>query len=122
MQALALSRQSSLIQAIHRTLFVICLPRNQIPSSFYFLCAQTPANDSQETAESKQEEPSCLSTRNERLQIGEPVGSAFQGWIGQGFPVYRGDIFHTINRLRKLQLNKRALEITSCSFIWPSSE
>ncbi|GAV64122.1 PPR domain-containing protein/PPR_2 domain-containing protein/PPR_3 domain-containing protein [Cephalotus follicularis] len=111
MQALALSAQRSLIQAINRTLFVTCLPRNQIPSSFYFLCAQTPGNDSQETLESKKEEPSCLSKRIERLQRGEPVGSAFQGWMGQGFPVHRGDIFHAINRLRKLQLNKRALEV-----------
>ncbi|GAV68939.1 PPR domain-containing protein/PPR_2 domain-containing protein [Cephalotus follicularis] len=111
MQALALSGQRSFVQAIHRTLFVTCLPRNQIPSSFYLFCAQTPGNVSQETLDSKQEKPSCLSMRIERLQRGEPVGSAFQGWMGQGFSVHRGDILHAINRLRKLKLNKRALEV-----------
>ncbi|OMO93063.1 hypothetical protein COLO4_17142 [Corchorus olitorius] len=31
--------------------------------------------------------------------------------MADGFPVHRGDIFHAINRLRKLKLNKRALEV-----------
>ncbi|KDP34498.1 hypothetical protein JCGZ_11048 [Jatropha curcas] len=29
----------------------------------------------------------------------------------EGFPIHRGDIFHAVNRLRKLKLNKRALEV-----------
>lgn len=37
--------------------------------------------------------------------------SVFQSWMGDGFPIHRGDIFHAINRLRKLKLNKRALQI-----------
>uniref|UniRef100_A0A7C9A3V1 Pentatricopeptide repeat-containing protein n=1 Tax=Opuntia streptacantha TaxID=393608 RepID=A0A7C9A3V1_OPUST len=57
------------------------------------------------------EKPNILSLRIERLPRGEPVGLVFQGWMGEGFPVHRGDIFHAINRLRKLKLNKRALEV-----------
>ncbi|KAM0934489.1 putative tetratricopeptide-like helical domain superfamily [Dioscorea sansibarensis] len=52
-----------------------------------------------------------LSWRVERLPKGESVVSAFQSWMGEGFAVHRGDIFHTINRLRKLKMNKRALEV-----------
>ncbi|KAK1293047.1 Pentatricopeptide repeat-containing protein [Acorus calamus] len=54
---------------------------------------------------------SSLSSRIERLSNGESVVSAFQGWMGDGFPVHRGDVFHAINRLRKFKLNKRALEV-----------
>ncbi|KAL6979192.1 hypothetical protein U1Q18_020856, partial [Sarracenia purpurea var. burkii] len=58
------------------------------------------------------EEPNkSLCWRLERLPKGEPVGSVFQSWMGDGFPIQRGDIFHTINRFRKLQCNKRALEV-----------
>ncbi|KAJ6670605.1 hypothetical protein OIU85_014464 [Salix viminalis] len=57
------------------------------------------------------EAPKCLSLRIEKLPGGESVGYAFQSWMGEGFPIHRGDIFHTINRLRKLRLNKRALEV-----------
>ncbi|XP_004294523.1 PREDICTED: pentatricopeptide repeat-containing protein At1g07590, mitochondrial-like [Fragaria vesca subsp. vesca] len=31
--------------------------------------------------------------------------------MGDGFPIHRGDIFHAINRLRKLKSNQRALEV-----------
>lgn len=31
--------------------------------------------------------------------------------MGEGLPVHRGEIFHTINRLPKLKLHKRALEV-----------
>ncbi|WCJ43467.1 Tetratricopeptide repeat (TPR)-like superfamily protein [Euphorbia peplus] len=54
---------------------------------------------------------SCLSVRIEKLPRTESVGSAFRSWMGEGFPVHRGDVFHAINRLRKLKLNKRALEV-----------
>ncbi|KAG0452864.1 hypothetical protein HPP92_025528 [Vanilla planifolia] len=52
-----------------------------------------------------------LSLRIERLPKGEPVISAFQSWMGDGFAVHRGGIFHAINRLRKLGMNRRALEV-----------
>ncbi|MQM14270.1 hypothetical protein Taro_047202 [Colocasia esculenta] len=58
------------------------------------------------------EEPAeSLSARMEKLPKEHPVVSAFQSWMGDGFPVHRGDVFHAINRLRKLGLNKRALEV-----------
>lgn len=52
-----------------------------------------------------------LSSRLERLQHGDSVVFAFQSWMGNGSPIQRGDIFHAINRLRKLKMNKRALEV-----------
>ncbi|XP_077215147.1 tetratricopeptide repeat (TPR)-like superfamily protein [Tasmannia lanceolata] len=58
-----------------------------------------------------QEEPKSLSWRIEKLPKGNSVISAFQSWMGEGFPVHRGEIFHAINRLRKLKMNKRALEV-----------
>ena len=53
-----------------------------------------------------------LCSRVERLGRGESIVSAFQSWMGQGFAIHRGDIFHAINRLRKLKKNKRALEVS----------
>lgn len=69
------------------------------------------------TREDKEEAPRSLCGRIEKLERGDPVGSAFQSWMGDGFPIHRGDIFHTINRLRKRKFNKRALEVmhTRCS-------
>lgn len=52
-----------------------------------------------------------LSCRIEKLRKGESVTSAFQSWMGDGFPIHRGEVFRTINRLRKLKSNKRALEV-----------
>ncbi|KAJ6834687.1 pentatricopeptide repeat-containing protein, mitochondrial [Iris pallida] len=52
-----------------------------------------------------------FSSRVERLRKGESVVSAFQRWMGEGLPIHRGDIFHAINRLRKLKMSKRALEV-----------
>ncbi|PKA47803.1 Pentatricopeptide repeat-containing protein [Apostasia shenzhenica] len=52
-----------------------------------------------------------LSLRVERLRGGEPAASAIRSWMGDGFAVHRGEVFHAINRLRKLGRNKRALEI-----------
>ncbi|CAN6559580.1 unnamed protein product [Malus baccata var. baccata] len=71
-----------------------------ISSDFnYFLCTQT-ENDFPETIiESKQAEPSsCLSYRIEKLPIKEPVGSAFQSWMGDGFPIHRGDVMEWVIR------------------------
>lgn len=114
MQMLYLVIQRRLVQAKPRTLGVLYFSPNKITSSFnFFLCTQTPNNAPEEVSEPKQEEPrSCLSYRIEKLPRGEPVGSAFQSWMGDGFPIHRGDIFHAINRLRKLKSNKRALEVS----------
>lgn len=62
-----------------------------------------------------EERSDALSSRVERLPKGQPVVSAFQSWMGDGFPIHRGDIFHAINRLRKLRMNKRALEVKLAS-------
>ncbi|XLT12864.1 hypothetical protein HN51_058554 [Arachis hypogaea] len=67
----------------------------------------------QESSESDSESPQnseSLSRRIEKLRKGEAVGSAFRTWMGDGFPVHRGHVFHAINHLRKLNMNKRALE------------
>ncbi|KAI3966087.1 hypothetical protein MKW92_044665 [Papaver armeniacum] len=71
------------------------------------------ANQEGTSPEPQQEEQhkSSLSWRVERLCKGEPVFSAFQSWMGEGLPIQRADIFHAINRLRKLKMNKRALEV-----------
>ncbi|EPS72087.1 hypothetical protein M569_02669, partial [Genlisea aurea] len=53
----------------------------------------------------------CLSRRIEQVPRGESVASAFRSWMGDGFPVQRGDIFHTVNRLRRLKSTRRALEV-----------
>ncbi|XP_008223543.1 PREDICTED: pentatricopeptide repeat-containing protein At1g07590, mitochondrial [Prunus mume] len=113
MQTLYLVIQRRFVQAKPRTVYVPYFPANKISSSFkFFLCTQTPNDFTEKVSESKREEPrSCLSYRIEKLPNGEPVGSAFQSWMGDGFPIHRGDIFHAINRLRKLKLNKRALEV-----------
>ncbi|GMP93961.1 hypothetical protein CsSME_00043586 [Camellia sinensis var. sinensis] len=65
----------------------------------------------EEEEEEEEEEPKSLCLRIEKLPRTEPVGSAFQSWMGDGFPIHRGHVFHTINRLRKLHFNKRALEV-----------
>ncbi|GAB4860160.1 hypothetical protein Ancab_011638 [Ancistrocladus abbreviatus] len=79
-----------------------------------YYCTQTSIGDHSDTESAESngvEEPNCLSLRIERLTRGESVGCVFQRWMGEGFPVHRGDVFHAINRLRKLKLNKRALEV-----------
>ncbi|KAL5152288.1 Pentatricopeptide repeat-containing protein, mitochondrial [Glycine soja] len=52
-----------------------------------------------------------LSRRIERLPKGESVGAAFRSWMRDGLPVHGGDVFHAVNRLRKLNMNKRALQV-----------
>jgi hypothetical protein len=151
--------QRRLTQAIRRTLSIPSSPVNQILSSFYFLCTKTPESFPDKILDSKEEKPSCLSYRIEKLPMGESagssvqswkfpkkmleskeeekpsclsymieklakgesVGSAFQSWMGRGFPIHRGEIFHAINRLRKLKMNKRALEVSlslSLGCVW----
>lgn len=65
----------------------------------------------QSTTEEDIEDRKSLCGRIEKLDRGDPVGSAFQSWMGDGFPIHRGHIFHTINRLRRRKFNKRALEV-----------
>ncbi|KAF8402912.1 hypothetical protein HHK36_011004 [Tetracentron sinense] len=103
MQAVLLWERK-VFQAICRTL-AISSPSYQVSSRFTF-CTQKPDEE-----KSNPEEPKCLSWRVERLSKGKSIVSAFQSWMGEGFPIHRGDIFHTINRLRKLKMNKRALEV-----------
>lgn len=115
MRALAVLGRRWFSQAIHRTLSISCPPLYQIPCNFDFLFTYTsncsPEKKILEPGE-EQEAPKSLSLRIEKLARGESVGLAFQSWMREGFPIHRGDIFHAINRLRKLKLNKRALEVS----------
>lgn len=112
-----------LIQAFRRTVSSTPSTVGTIPFRFNFLCTQIPDNLSANFSESELEGPKCLSLRIERIPKGESVGYAFRSWMGDGFPIHRGDIFHTINRLRKFERNKRALEvpISISLFITPFS-
>ena len=56
-----------------------------------------------------------LSWRVERLPKGQSVVSAFQSWMGDGFPIGYDDVHQAINRLRRLRMNKRALEVKLAS-------
>lgn len=97
-------------QAIRRTLS-IHWTTHPFQSNFNF-CTQAADNSCEEcSAEEEEAEPKSLCLRIEGLPKGESVGSAFQSWMGDGFPIHRGDIFHTINRLRKRKSNKIALEV-----------
>lgn len=82
------------------------------------LCTQIQCSDSTSLSSSGKEregeegmQAKSLSWRIEKLSRGESVASAFQSWMGDGFPIGRGDIFHAINRLRKLKANKRAFQV-----------
>ncbi|KAJ8750584.1 hypothetical protein K2173_015751 [Erythroxylum novogranatense] len=75
------------------------------------LCTMTNDKFVNKILQAKEQGLKCLSLIIEKLPRGEPVGSAFQSWMGEGHPIHQGDTFHTINRLRKLNLNKRALEV-----------
>ncbi|XP_061958022.1 pentatricopeptide repeat-containing protein At1g07590, mitochondrial isoform X1 [Populus nigra] len=110
MQALALLRHRRFSQTINQTLFIPSLSVYQTPyTCFNFLNTHTIDKFPKKSLDP--EGPKCLSSRIEKLPRGESVGYAFQSWMGEGFPIHRGDVFHTINRLRKLRLNKRALEV-----------
>ncbi|KAM0003949.1 putative tetratricopeptide-like helical domain superfamily [Helianthus debilis subsp. tardiflorus] len=82
----------------------------QAPDSFKSIKHEQTIDVSQSINED-QDEPKSLCGRIEKLAKGVPVGFAFQSWMGDGLPIDRGDIFHTINRLRKRKFNKRALEV-----------
>ncbi|KAL7205306.1 hypothetical protein ACSBR2_018283 [Camellia fascicularis] len=84
----------------------------QLHSSSFTFATLTPHNNNfSSDNESSEEEPKSLCWRIEKLPRTEPVGSAFQSWMGDGFPIHRAHVFHTINRFRKLHFNKRALEV-----------
>lgn len=111
MQAGVLLWRHSFFRAIRRTV-VFSSPVNQIAYSFNSFGTETAALSFEESSKPNQEEESkSLSWRIEKLPRGEPVGLAFQSWMGEGCPIHRGHIFHAINRLRKLKFNKRALEV-----------
>ncbi|CBI16134.3 unnamed protein product, partial [Vitis vinifera] len=111
MQAGVLLWRHSFFRAIRRTV-VFSSPVNQIAYSFNPFGTETAALSFEESSKPNQEEESkSLSWRIEKLPRGEPVGLAFQSWMGEGCPIHRGHIFHAINRLRKLKFNKRALEV-----------
>jgi len=82
------------IETIRRTPCVI-----ETHLSFKLFCTQTTQNQD------------SLCRRIEKLSKGESIASAFRSWMRDGFPVRGADVFHTINRLRKLNFNKRALEV-----------
>ncbi|KAK1398575.1 pentatricopeptide repeat-containing protein, mitochondrial [Heracleum sosnowskyi] len=107
MRTLLTFRELIFSQAFHRT-FPISWT-SHLPQLNYTFCTQSDTNSS--SPELDNEEQSSLSKRIEKLPKEVPVCSAFQSWMGDGFPVHRGDIFSTINRLRKRKQNKRALQV-----------
>ncbi|KAI4297455.1 hypothetical protein L6164_037346 [Bauhinia variegata] len=105
MQILKSIVQERFIHAICRTTAI------QIHLNFKSLCTQTGETLPHNNLETEADNSGCFSWRIEKLPKGESVGSAFCSWMGDGFPIQRGDVFHVINRLRKLKMNKRALEV-----------
>jgi len=105
------------VQAIRRTTCVASPALNQtnFQASSFLTTLISSKKSPEETcigSEEEEEEPNkCLSLRIEKLPKGVTVGSALQSWMGDGFPVHGGDVYHAINRLRKLGRNKRALEL-----------
>ncbi|KAK4782241.1 hypothetical protein SAY86_016343 [Trapa natans] len=59
----------------------------------------------------RKEQAKCLLYRIENLPREEPVGSACQSWMADGFPIHRGDVYHALNQLRKCKRDTRALEM-----------
>ena len=74
--------------------------------SFKLFCTQTTQNED------------SLCKRIEKLPKGESISSAFRSWMRDGFPVRGANVFHTINRLRKLNFNKRALEVVNFTHLF----
>ncbi|WJX69582.1 hypothetical protein P8452_53805 [Trifolium repens] len=91
---MSIAIQAKFIETLRRTLGGI-----ETQLSFKFFCTQTTQNHD------------SLCKRIEKLPKGESIASAFRSWMRDGFPVRSADVFHTINRLRKLNFNKRALEV-----------
>ncbi|CAN4099249.1 unnamed protein product [Withania somnifera] len=120
MNLISILRQQRITSAFHETI-VVSLSKRSIHSCLIFSSKLSDANFTSDNSESKKEErlvnqrmvatTNNLSQKIESIPVGESVGSAFQSWMGDGLPIHRGDIFHTINRLRKFKFNKRALEV-----------
>ncbi|VFQ76688.1 unnamed protein product [Cuscuta campestris] len=124
MKLIAILRAQSFFGAFRRTVVVSPPASSQLRPRFSF-CAQVPfslpeseaesvhnpAEDKENEEEEGESEAQSLSSRIEKLPRGEAVGSAFQSWMGDGFPIHRGHIFHAINRLRRLNSTKRAFEV-----------
>lgn len=112
---IALVRQRDcFVQAIRRTPGVSYSPASDHQPNFKasnFLTTLISSTKSSESDGDEEEPNKCLSLRIEKLPKGVTVGSALQSWMGDGFPVHGGDVYHAINRLRKLGRNKRALEV-----------
>lgn len=116
MQFLPCLKNKFLSAAFRRTVSISsCSSTHPFPFTFFSskFCSELPDLSShvdfpeQETETIKE----SLSWRIEKLPKDEPVASAFQSWMGDGLPVLGGDIVHTINRLRDLKSDERALEV-----------
>ena len=111
---IALVRQRDyFVQAMRRTPGVSYSPALDHQPNFKasnFLTTLTCSTKSSDS-DGDEEPNKSLSRRIEKLPKGVTVGSALQSWMGDGFPVHGGDVYHAINRLRKLGRNKRALEV-----------
>lgn len=128
MRVLALILSQNVTGTIRRRVSLCLWPShfsNQFALCFWPQRAYSEGNLSSESSDAEKggggggdegAQAKTLSWRIEKLARGESVASAFQSWMGDGFPVGRGDVFHIINRLRKLKANKRALEV--CQFIF----
>ncbi|KAK1394546.1 Pentatricopeptide repeat-containing protein, mitochondrial [Heracleum sosnowskyi] len=106
MQTLISANKTNIFGAIRRTIGSSTWTIYPAQPNCYHYCSQT-SNNSDENLK----EATTLCSRIEMLPRGDSIGSAFQSWMGDGFPVQRAGIFHTINRLRKRRRNKRALEV-----------
>lgn len=104
-----------LVQTIRQTLRVQYLPSTKIPFDLACLCTQscnTTSDLRNETSGPREEDyKPCLSYRIEKLDVGVPILSAFQSWMSDGLPVHRDNVIDTIDRLRKLKMYRRALEV-----------
>lgn len=110
--------EQTAFRAIHRTLSIpYFFPANlcrilrfctQTSPEAAVARAETPLGTEKE---SKEGDAKSLSWSIEKLSKGDSVSSAFRRWMGDGLPIHRGDIFHMINRLRRLKSAKRALEV-----------
>ncbi|KAK4483126.1 hypothetical protein RD792_010306 [Penstemon davidsonii] len=114
-----LLEQQKAFGTIRRTLNISYFSSKILSPNLKF-CTQTSSDGSvihkesssySENPSKEEGEAKSLSLRIEKLGRTESVASAFRSWMGDGFPIHRGDVFHTINRLRKHRATKRALEV-----------
>lgn len=113
--------KQSVFGALRRTFCIYSLSPINLRNFCSQISPEAAETSSEIGKEAKLEESKSLSSRIEKLYRGESVVSAFQSWMGDGLPIHRGDIFHTINRLRRLKSTKRALEVSYSVLSTPSS-